>query len=421
MVLYAGMATLFTRELGNITTLGNAVGLGLTILVMILHKITLNRRFWIVMVIFLIYGVLTTINQGRFSFLWLTQWPIFFIIAYTLCHDLKDRLFETIENIIFILCVISLVLWMIQVISPPAIHSIVKTLEFSVPYSDEAKIEGNMVVFTLNSNYAQKEFFGLFPRNAGFAWEPGAFGSYICLGIFCNMLRRRLSLKGNLPFVVMLVTLLSTQSTTALGAFVIGLAIWLVIDKKVSYSSMLLIPLALWIYTLPFVSDKAMYEYTNAVGFSVSQIDSNQDLSRMQSFILCWEEFLRHPFLGLGGDAGGSWLQQHGFDVPIFSGIGELLSRYGIIMSILFFFVLFKSCNMINKCYNVTTAYAFVGMFIAIMIGFNNWNQPLFIVFWLFSEFESSMSMNRYNNSISQKNNISGFNMQNYVKHYHSS
>ena len=386
IVLYAGLATRFTRDLGNITTIGNAVGLGLTFLTMIAHKITLNRKFFHVIVIFLIYGMITTVNQGRFSFLWLSKWPILFLIAYVLCHDLKGKLFVTIETIILILSVISLALWAIQIVSPGAIHQIVKTFEFSTPYSEEAKIEGNMLVFTLMSNYEMKEFFGLLPRNAGFAWEPGAFGSYICIGLFCNMLRRGLSLKGNYPFIIMLIALLSTQSTTAISAFGMGLTIWLAVDRKVSYA-IWIIPLVLWTYSLPFVSDKAINEYNNAFGFSVSQIDFNQDLSRMQSFILSWEEFLHHPILGLGGDAGGSWLNQQGYDVPIFSGLGELLSRYGLIMSCLFFWVMYKSCTRISRFYHKKGAYAFIGIFVFIMFAFNNWNAPLFIVFWLFSEF----------------------------------
>lgn len=386
IVLYAGMATVFTRDLGNITTMGNAVGLSMTLLMMLIHGIRLDRKFIGVLVIFLIYAIITAVNQGRFSFLWMSKWPILFLIAYVLCHDLKDKLFVTIETVLLVLCVISLALWTIQVVSPATIHSIVKTFEFSVPYSEEAKIEGNMLVFTLNSNYDHKEFFGIFPRNAGFAWEPGAFGSYICIGVFCNMLRKGFSIKNNVPFVIMVAALLSTQSTTAIGAFGLGLAIWLALDRKMSYA-IWVIPLVLWIYSLPFVSDKALNEYNNAIGFSVSQIDINQDLSRMQSLILSWQEFLRHPILGLGGDAGGSWLNQHGFDVPIFSGIGELLSRYGIIMSILFFWVLYKSCQTINRLYNTTTGYVLMGMLLAIMVGFNNWNQPFFIVFWLFSEF----------------------------------
>ncbi len=189
IVLYAGMANEFTWGLGNITTIGNAVGMGLTFLVILAHRIKFRKNFWVVLTVFLLYGLFTTVNQGRWSLLWLSKWPIFFTMAYVLCQDLKDKLFVTIERIIFALCCISLVLWIIQVVSPSTIQSIVKTFEFSKPYSEEAKIEGNMLVYTLNTNFDHKECFGFFPRNAGVAWEPGAFGAFIWFGFFCNMLR----------------------------------------------------------------------------------------------------------------------------------------------------------------------------------------------------------------------------------------
>ena len=411
VVLYAGLATVFTRDLGNLTTLGNAVGLGVTILLMIRHRITVDRKFGRVIMVFLIYGLLTTVNQGRFSFLWLTKWPILFLIAYVLCHDLKNKLFTTIETVIFILAIISLVLWSIQIVSPSTIHNIVKSFEFSVPFSEEATIEGNMLVFTLNSNYYEKEFFGLLPRNAGFAWEPGAFGSYLCVGLYCNMLRKGLTLKNNFSLVVMFIALLSTQSTTALAAFAVGVVLWAAFGQKKMYV-LWLIPFVLWIYSLPFVSEKAMTEYDNAVGFTYSQIDQNVGLSRMQSFVVSWEEFKHHPLLGLGGDYGGSWLRQQGYDLPIFSGIGELLARYGLIMSFVFFWIMFKSCRKIRCLCSHNGAYAFIGIFICIMISFNNWGAPLFIVFWLFSEFG-------YFSKASILNDIDSFNNNDrYVRYY---
>lgn len=86
----------------------------------------------------------------------------------------------------------------------------------------------------------------------------------VCGGIFCNMMRKEFSFTKNIPLYVFVVALLSTQSTTALSAFGVGVIIWLLINKKVKYA-ILLIPFILWVYSLPFVSEKAMTEYGNVV------------------------------------------------------------------------------------------------------------------------------------------------------------
>lgn len=389
MVLYAGMATKFQRGLGDITSIGNGIALVLTIIVILYERIRFTKQFWLVVGIFLFYGFLTSINNGRISPLWITKWPFLFLYAFVMCQSLKGKLLVTIEQVLFILCLIALGLWAIQVISPSTILSIVKRFEFSQPFSDEARIEANMLVFTLNSNYSYVSEWGFFPRNAGFAWEAGAFGSLVCLGLFCNMMRKDFSFKNNVPLFVFFAALFSTQSTTALMAFGVGVVIWLILRRKVKYA-IILLPLVIWVLSMPFVYDKAMNEYGNSIGFSVNSVDSSQELSRLQSFSLSLYEFSQHPILGLGGDAGGSVLISKGVDSALFSGFGELLARYGIIITLLFFIALFKSCRQLNVDYNTRTAYSFVGILVAIMFGFNFWTQPVFICLWLYSFFGKS-------------------------------
>lgn len=114
--------------------------------------------------------------------MWLTKWPLLFTYGYILCQSLKGRLLVTIEQVVFILCMIAIGLWLVQVISPNTALSIVKRFEFSVPFAEDARIEANMLVFTLNANYTYAGDFFILPRNAGFAWEAGAFGSLVCVG-----------------------------------------------------------------------------------------------------------------------------------------------------------------------------------------------------------------------------------------------
>ncbi len=387
------------KRISDITTVGNGVAFLLAIIVAIRGRIKFSKSYWTVLAIFFFYGLLTTINNGSISPLWLTKWPLLFTYGYILCQSLKGRLLVTIEQVLFILCMIAIGLWLVQVISPNTALSIVKRFEFSVPFAEDARIEANMLVFTLNANYTYAGDFFILPRNAGFAWEAGAFGSLVCVGIFCNMMRKEFSFTKNIPLYVFVVALLSTQSTTALSAFVVGFIIWLLINKKLNYA-ILLIPFILWVYSLPFVSEKAMTEYGN-VSYSIDLVDTSHDINRMQSLVLSFYEFKQHFILGLGGDAGGSVLISQGFESALFSGIGELLARYGIIITILFFIALLKSCKSMSLMYNTRTAYCFSGILIAIMFSFSFWNQPIFICLWLYCMFEpviQNTSNNRMNN-----------------------
>jgi len=383
IILLTGGATVFARGFGDITQISTWIVLLLTALIMYKYRISLNKNFFGAIGVFVFYAIVTTINNMEFSPLWVSKWLIFFFISYIVCHALQQKLFVTIETIIVQLSVISLFFWAIQVISPDAIQWIVKTFEFSKPFSEEADLVGNIIFFTLTTNYNTFSEFFLISRNSGFAWEPGAMACFLSVAIFCNALRTNLKIKGNWSLIILLITLFSTQSTTGIVTVGIMFIVWLLLNRKILYA-IALIPVLLYIFNLPFVGEKLIDEYENLETFDINTMYEGTDLSRMQSITVAWDEFLRHPILGLGGNMGGSWLQQHGYDVAIFSGIGELLARYGIIMSIVFVYLLIKSVLFINKQYSTLNGALLSVIIIGTMFSFVIWDQPLFIVFWMY-------------------------------------
>ena len=170
--------------------------------------------------------------------------------------------------------------------------------------------------------------------------------------------------------------------------------IWLLANKKFGYA-IAIIPILLYVFNLPFVGDKLMEEYNNLDMLNLDTMHDEMDLSRMQSLSVAWDEFLRHPILGLGGNMGGSWLQQHGYDVAIFSGIGELLARYGILITILFIYLLVKSIATINKRYQTPNGFMLYALIIGTMFSFVIWDQPLFIILWMYCVFLPYSSSNQ--------------------------
>lgn len=383
IILLTGGATVFARGFGDITHISTWIVLILSATTMYKQRISINKKFCVAVIVFLIYAVATTINNMVFSPLWVSKWLIFLFVSYIVCQDLQHKLFPIIETIILQLSIISLFFWAIQVISPDTIYWIVKTFEFSQPFSEEADLVGNIIVFTLTSNFNYFNDFFLISRNSGFAWEPGAMASFLTVAIFCNIIRTRATIKGNWSLAILLITLFSTQSTTGIVTVGIMVFLWLLVNKKYLYT-ILLIPIMLYVFNLPFVGDKLIEEYIAIEDLNLDTMHDEMELSRMQSLTVAWDEFKRHPILGLGGNMGGSWLQQHGYDVAIFSGIGELLARYGIIMSILFVCLLSRSILCINRLFRTKNGYLLYVVMIGTMFSFGIWSQPFFIVLWLY-------------------------------------
>lgn len=391
IVIYAGKATVFSRDLGNISTLGNAFALLLSIIFFFQNKIVFSKNYVRVIGIFLLYAAATSINNNMINPLWMSQWLIWITIAYFICQGFKERMFVVFETILFHLSIIGVVLWAIQLVAPNMIVQLVKTFEFSKPYTENGNVLANMIVYTLvNQDYGSTDF-NLFNRNAGFAWEPGAFASMICLALFCNVLRTNLKFKGNTSLWVFLIALFSTQSTTGFMVFMVMLALWTIVNKKF-VAIPIVIPAIIAMAGLSFVNDKFLSEYD-----SLQTADYSTRLSgsfgRMYSFQLDFEEFLRHPILGLGGYQNGTWYKLQGYEFSTISGIGHLLAYYGAIMTILFFCMLIKSCVRIKEFFNTNNAYLLLVAIVGIMISYSLWETPLYIAFWMFGFFGTDYSL----------------------------
>ena len=385
IVLYAGKATVFARDLGDISTIGNAFALLLSIIFYFQNKIVFSKNYAKVIVVFLLYAAATSINNNMINPLWMSQWLIWITIAYFICQGFKERLFVAFETVLFHLSIIGVVLWTIQLVAPNIIAQLVKTFEFSKPYTEDGNVLANMIVYTLvNQDYGFSDF-DLFARNAGFAWEPGAFASMICLAIFCNILRTNLSLKRNVSLWVFFVALFSTQSTTGFMIFMVMLAVWAIVNKK--YIAIpLVIPAIIVLANLSFVNDKLLSEYEGLQNADFSGRSSGS-FGRMYSFQLDFEEFLRHPILGLGGYQNGTWYKLQGYDFATISGIGHLLAYYGAIMTILFFYLLVRSCIKIKELFQTNNSFLLLVTIVGMMISYSLWGHPLYIAFWMFCVF----------------------------------
>ena len=401
MLIYAGNATVFVRQLGDLSTIGNAFGILITIFFWFKNKIRLGQPYYISIAVFLFYAIITSVNNKMINPRWITEWIIWLTMAYGICQAFKERLFVVVESVLYQLCIIALVFWGIHLIIPDEMPEIVKAIQFSKPYEEECNVYANMIFYTVNSMQGSVgEEFRLFLRNAGFAWEPGAFSCMICLGIFSNILRTNFSLR-NRSLWVFLLALLSTQSTTGLSIMLLLVVAWLILNKKYRYL-FLVVPVVIAAFNLPFVKDKIIFEIEISQYKDIS--DSYGAQGRLFSLQLDFEEFLRHPIIGLGGYSKGTWLAQNGYEIATISGIGNMLVTFGAIMTALFIGLLIKSCQVIQSVVRSNNAWFLLIVILGMMFSYGLWKQPIFIAFWMFgvycSEIVSRKGVLNANNSI---------------------
>ena len=287
-------------------------------------------------------------------------------------------------------------------IAPGIIETIVTIFQFDGSYSEDIASK-NMLIYTLLEGDRQVNEYISVLRNAGYAWEPGAFSCFLCLAIYCNILRTKFVFTKNKQLYVFLIALATTFSTTGYMIFLVMVLFTFILNKKY-YVGIIMIPIMFIIFQLPFVQEKMVDEYMNVGNVNIDDFggEVTVSLGRIASFKLDWEEFLRHPILGLGGYTEGTWLAKSGYNIATISGIGKMLSMYGIIMTTLVITLLCYSSKKIGNLFNTNLSWLLPVVILGMMISYNLWLDPLYIAFWAYCVF-GNIKTNKFSNQIITK------------------
>lgn len=384
IAIYAGHASLFAYELGDIRTLGNAFALGLTVIIVFKNKIHFRKDFFIVIGVFLLYAFTTAVVYRIMNLWWISVHVLLITYAYVISKAAGQKLIVLFETILYHLSIIALFFLMIMIVSPDLLHFIVSIFQFSEPQAEDGNVVASMIIFTLsNYDYGSSEFtLSFLRRNPGFMWEPGAYASMLCIAIFCNVLRYRgVVILKNKSMYIFLIALFSTQSTTGIFVFLFILVTWLFTSGK-KRLALVLVPLVFALLNLSFGMDKLMSQQESLQSLDISNAHGQQQ--RFFSFLLDWQEFLRHPILGLGCNWQNTWLAEHGYDISSVSGIGNLLATYGGIIAVLFIVMMYKTSLVINREYHSRNGFILMPLILGVMISYSLWTYPIIIAIWLY-------------------------------------
>ena len=139
-------------------------------------------------------------------------------------------------------------------------------------------------------------------RNSGMFWEPGAFQGFIMIVplLYLNNLKYLWD-NYRKECIVLIITLVTTQSTTGYIAFAILIAYALVTSElpfATKYITLLFIALiiATSFSYVSFLGDKISEEYTATLKLKEGELS----WSRMGSFYLDYQNIMRHPIIGNG-------------------------------------------------------------------------------------------------------------------------
>lgn len=361
------------------------------------HRVPFNKNFYLLIFCYVVYFLALTIKFKTFYPTFLIHYPIIFFISYVLIKSLKYGLFILFERILYFLAIIGLFAWILQIVMGgdtlygyfariPGIH------EFS-------HVTGgglNLLFYSVQPTSFSLMYNNLPARNCGFAWEPGGFAVYICLAIFINLFFDKSGKGSKRRLWVLLIALLTTQSTTGFIIFIIiGLFYYLNENlKKILLVLPIIILGIVLILSLPFMAEKivSLAQDVNEVDAIVASgygRETSVTPQRFASFLIAFKDFYLNPILGTGGFKGESWTSKIGVNISTISGIGNLLSYFGLVGFLFFMIVSYKTSVLYAKHFGCNGRILFFLIILTISVSYGILFMPLIMCFWIFSLFET--------------------------------
>ncbi|MDP9048896.1 MAG: hypothetical protein M3N14_12225, partial [Bacteroidota bacterium] len=131
----------------------------------------------------------------------------FILTSFLYCAVLKDKAIHYLTKVIIHLAIISVPLYILQLISGDLVYSIGTTINLPPHFVNQQYT--NFLVFTYVKQHAI--------RNSGFSWEPGAFGFFLNTALLMHFLDNNFTFDKKAKWVVVaIITTISTTSYIAL-------------------------------------------------------------------------------------------------------------------------------------------------------------------------------------------------------------
>jgi hypothetical protein len=287
------------------------------------------------------------------------------LFAYFVIKLLGIRFFTEYVRLIYTFALISLFFFTFSIIIPGFEYFFVTKI---TPFFDNnpfgnAESQYSIVVYKF-VNYA----YYAFARNSGPFWEPGAFGGFLIIAFLFNLIRtNHIRTKTN---VVLIITILTTFSTTAYIGLSLSFIFYFFSLKNIRYKIFfvpLVIILSIFAYIQFDFMDKKISK--NLSSTTMSMYTKN---TRFKSALLDLKSFSMNPLIGAGRSS------EYRFSGAVSSftahrnnGTTYLLGTYGIIVFLLYFFLMHKSIKKYCIYNNINPIFSIYFVLIVLMLGFS--------------------------------------------------
>lgn len=325
-----------------------------------------------------------------------------FVLAYIIAIVYNKNVFLLYEKYVTFLSLIGLVVWILYSFFPNEISQLMGAISL-IPENNSLK--SSIIITTLCND---SSILGM--RNAGFSQEPGLYASLVCIALYFNLIRNKFAIKKNTNFLILLLSLITAQSTTGYVTFLIIFCFY-AFNKKAATKYLFVIVIAILIplaITLPFIGGKiTKYWYNEDSKSNASEMvfynQNNNDISvfvpqRIDAMVFDAINFINDPVLGYGVEDDNSYISKTvSKNIVLSEGNINIFGRYGLIIGIFFVFCLVKTSKMMSVCYEYKGSLFLFFLWLAISASYDFNRHPLLLCIWLFFIFTNQGIYNKIN------------------------
>jgi len=399
LIIYGGLASTFVRTFGTEKPMAIIIPVVLSSIMALRYKVVFNKQIFLLILFLILYHFALYLKYQSIYPILFGQLLVNFLVTYITVKALKFNFFFIYEFLLTWLAAIALFMWLIQLgLGGDNLLELAGKIPSISTFSAVTGGGVNIIIYSIQP-YAQViASNSAIARNCGFAWEPGGFAVFLNIALFVNIFYTSTGKKFNARFWILLLALLSSQSTTGYVIFIL-IMIFYFLQKNIRYI-LLFFPVLILLITimtsLPFMREKIVQNFKEA-----SQVDILVEESigresavgpqRFASFAIAFRDFVDNPLFGYGGEGEERWFRKINSNIVPISGIGNLLAQYGLSGFIFFMSILTISSRAFARNFNFKGEYLFFLIMVMITISYSVIFVPVIMSFWMFSLFERSL------------------------------
>jgi len=323
-------------------------------------------------------GQLFTIEFMDIDFKSIIGTYIRFSFPYFVVLVINYNFIEKYVRLNYILAIIVIIFWTIENLFP---QFTILVRHISSSLSLDIESNENILIYNTES---KARFLGIV-RNAGIAYEGGAYAITLLIAFFLNYVHKR-SLRNRESYILIIATLTTFSTAAYLSLFIILIGINIIESRhnvlKLIISTSILFAIIIYLFNVtPFLRDKIEGQLSIT---QESQFATRGRFASAQADLLEWT---RNPIFGVGKFEESRFRiffktgEQHRVN-----GLADFLAKFGALFFIGYYFIMYKS--MKRYCQNnrvqskIFVILAFIGL-VALTFAqmANQWSVYIFLLY----------------------------------------